>query len=104
MKLYVCYGTWKYGPLPKKHPCGLAYHALKDAGHDPEVVRSYGSGLLGAPANFMAGRREVKRLTGNYWVPALVTDGDEIVQGSREIEKWAKDHPASRVAAGSASG
>jgi hypothetical protein len=41
-----------------------------------------------------AGRREVKRLTGNYWVPVLVTDDDEIIQGSREIAAWARTHPA----------
>src|SRR5438270_735188 len=40
MKLYVCYGTFKPAPRPGGHPCGNAYHALKDAGHEPEVIRS----------------------------------------------------------------
>ena len=44
MKLYVCYGTWKPAPRPGGHPCGNAYHALKDAGYEPEVKRSYGLG------------------------------------------------------------
>ena len=35
MKLYVCYGTWKPAPRPGGHPCGTAYHALVDAGHQP---------------------------------------------------------------------
>ena len=91
MKLYVCYGTWKPAPRPGGHPCGTAYHALRDAGHEPEVVRTYGSGLLGA-LNLTSGRREVKRLTGNYWVPALVTDDGTVVQGSREIAMWARSN------------
>ena len=31
---------------PGGHPCGNAYHALKDAGYDPEVEKSYGWGAL----------------------------------------------------------
>ena len=96
MKLFVCYGTWKPAPRPGGHPCGRAYHALRDAGYDPDVTRSYGLG--GAPGfinDLTPGRREVKRLTGNHWVPLLVTDDDELVQGSREIENWAESHPAS---------
>ena len=94
MKLYVCYGTWKPAPRPGGHPCGVAYHALREAGHDPEVVRSYGSAPFGPLFNFTPGRREVKRLTGNYWVPVLVTDDGGVVQGSREIAEWAGAHPA----------
>ena len=40
------------------------------------------------------GRREVKRLSGQSWVPVLVTDEDEVISGSREIESWAQAHPA----------
>jgi hypothetical protein len=96
MKLYVCYGTWKPAPYPGGHPCGVAYHALKDAGHDPEVELSYGLGYLPGFLNRLApGRRQVKRLTGSYWVPVLVTDDDEVIQGSKEIASWARRHPAS---------
>src|SRR5947209_8464733 len=99
MKLYVCYGTWKPAPRPGGHPCGVAYRALKDAGHDPELVLSYGLGLLPGFINRLApGRREVKRLTGNYWVPALVTDDSQVIQGSKEIASWARSHPASASA------
>jgi hypothetical protein len=94
MKLYVCYGTWKPAPRPGGHPCGRAYRALKDAGHEPEVVRSYGMGLLPDALNQTPGRREVKRLTGNSWVPLLVTDEEVVIQGSHEIENWARDNPA----------
>jgi hypothetical protein len=92
MKLYVCYGTWKPAPRPGGHPCGAAYHALKDAGHSPEVKLSYGLGALPF-LNFTSGRQEVKKLTGNYWVPALVLDDGSVIQGSREIADWARSNP-----------
>jgi hypothetical protein len=95
MKLYVCYGTWKPAPRPGGHPCGTAYHALKDAGHNPEVKLTYGLGILpGFMNNLTSGRREVKKLTGNYWVPALVLDDGKVIQGSREIASWARSNPA----------
>src|SRR5947209_17760128 len=100
MKLYVCWGTFTVTPRPGGHPCGNAYHALVDAGHQPEVIRSYGWGLLPDVFNQTRGRREVKELTGNHWVPALVTDDGETIQGSDKIIAWAKAHPAD--AAGSA--
>jgi hypothetical protein len=104
MKLYVCYGTWKPAPRPGGHPCGTAYHALKDAGHEPEVVRSYGGGPLGPLLNFTPGRREVKRLTGNFWVPVLVLDDGAVIQGSGEIADWAREHPAHAGADGTGAG
>jgi hypothetical protein len=91
MKLYVCYGTWKPAPRPGGHPCGNAYHALKDAGYEPDVVRTYGLGPLPGFLNWT--RREVKRLTGNYWVPVLLTDQGEVIQSSRKIMDWAKANP-----------
>lgn len=94
MKLYVCYGTWKPAPRPGGHPCGTAYHALDDAGHRPEVIKTYGLGILPEALNFTQGRREVKRLTGNQWVPVLVTDDDQVVQGSQKIAEWARANPA----------
>jgi hypothetical protein len=94
MKLYVCYGTWKPAPRPGGHPCGVAYHALTDAGHKPEVERVYGLGALPDALNVTPGRREVKRLTGNSWVPVLVKDDGEVIQGSKEITAWAKANPA----------
>ena len=102
MKLYVCYGTWTAAPRPGGHPCGRAFHALKDAGYQPEVIRSYGLGALPEVFNNTRGRREVKELTGNTWVPALVTDDGAVIQGSREIEAWAQANPPG--AAGAESG
>jgi glutathione S-transferase len=105
MKLYVCYGTWKPAPRPGGHPCGVAYHALKDTGHTPEVVRVYGLGMLPGFINELTpGRREVKRLTGNHWVPVLVTDDNEVIQGSQEIADWAESHSGPAAAPSPTSG
>lgn len=98
MKLYVCWGTWKHAPRPGGHPCGRAYHALIDAGHEPEVVKSHGLGILPGALNQTPGRQKVNRLTGNYWVPVLVTDDELTIQGSREIQNWARQHPAAAPA------
>jgi hypothetical protein len=94
MKLFVCYGTFKAAPRPGGHPCGKAHEALVDAGYDPEVKRAYGLGALPDALNRTPGRQEVKRLTGNTWVPVLVTDDEQVIQGSREIIEWAKVHPS----------
>jgi hypothetical protein len=92
MKLYVCYGTFR-SPRPGGHPCGNAYRALKDAGHDPEVVRTYGLGPLPDAIN-SPGRRRIKKMTGSSWVPVLETDDGEVVQDSEKIIEWAQQHPA----------
>ena len=96
MKLYVCWGTFR-SPRPGGHPCGNAYRALRDAGHDPEVIRSYGLGLMPDALNQTAGRKEVKRLTGDTWVPMLVTDDGEVVKDSKKIADWARKNPAARA-------
>jgi hypothetical protein len=94
MKLYVCWGTFR-SPRPGGHPCGNAYRALRAAGHDPEVVKSYGLGLLPDALNQSPGRQEVKRLTGDAWVPMLLTDDGEVVKDSKRIVEWAGKNPAS---------
>lgn len=94
MKLYVCYGTWKAAPRPGGHPCGTAYHALTDAGHRPEVVKSYGLGLLPDALNQTAGRKRAKELTGSTVVPVLELDDGTAISGSQEIAAWARAHPA----------
>jgi glutathione S-transferase-like protein len=94
MKLYVCYGTFTSTPRPGGHPCGNAHRALREAGHDPEVIRSYGLAILPSIFNRTRGRREAKRLTGSYTVPVLVTDGDEVISDSKRIIEWAQRNPA----------
>ena len=41
MKLYICWGTFPVPLRPGNHPCRNAYRALREAGHDPEVIKSY---------------------------------------------------------------
>jgi hypothetical protein len=96
MRLYVCYGLF---PSPRSggHPCKNAHDALREAGHQPEVVRAYGLGPLPDALNGPR-RREVKRLTGSSWVPALVLDDGTAISGSQAIIDWAKAHRASAVA------
>jgi glutathione S-transferase-like protein len=99
MKLYICYGTFRSPVRPGGHPCGNAYRALREAGHDPELIKSYGAGILPDALNQTKGRQEVKRLTGNSWVPVLVTDDGEVVQDSKKIAEWARQNPAEQPAA-----
>jgi hypothetical protein len=91
VKLYVCWGTFQV-PGMRQHPCRLAHEALTEAGHEPQVVKAYGLGPL---PDVTSGRREVKRLSGQSWVPILVTDEDEVITDSKAIIAWAKAHPAS---------
>ena len=99
MKLYVCYGTFTTTPRPGGHPCGNAHRALKEAGHEPEVIKSYGLAALPEFLNKTRGRQEVKELTGDFTVPVLVTDSGEVVRESKDIVVWAEAHPAGAPAA-----
>ena len=58
------------------------------------MIKSYGLGILPDFLNRTQGRQEVKRLTGNHWVPALVLEDEQVIQGSDEIMAWARAHPA----------
>jgi hypothetical protein len=94
MKLYVCWGTFPT-PRPGGHPCANAYHALRDAGHDPELVKVYGLGV--GPGVFQwktEGRKEVEELTGSPVVPVLITDSGEAISESKRIAEWAQANPA----------
>ena len=98
MKLYVCWGTFPV-PWPRRgaswhpraHPCKVAHDALKEAGHAPEVVKVYGFAEL---PDVTRGRTEVKRLTGESYVPVLVLDDGKVISDSKAIATWAKGHPA----------
>ena len=93
MKLYVCWGTFQTPRPPRGHPCHNAYKALRDAGHDPEVIKVRGLGV-GPIKQMTDGRREVQELTGSPVVPVLVTDEGEAINESQRIVEWAKSHPA----------
>ena len=93
MKLFVCWGKFPV-PWPRKgapwgpasHPCKVAFDALIEAGHAPEVVRTYSFGFL---PDLTPRRREVKRLTGQSYVPVLALADGAVVVGSGEIAAWA---------------
>jgi hypothetical protein len=86
MNLYVCYGTFK-SRKAGGHPCRTAYEALVDAGHEPEVVKTYGC-FRTDPV--FPGRRKIKRLTGTYQVPTLELDDGSLIDGTDNIVSWAK--------------
>jgi hypothetical protein len=98
MKLYICWGTFPV-PWPRRsaswrpgaHPCKRAFDALHEAGHSPDVQKVYGFGFL---PDLTGGRREVKRLTGESYVPVLVLADGDVVKGSDEIIAWARANPA----------
>jgi hypothetical protein len=101
MKLYVCWGTFpvpwpRHGASwrPGAHPCKKAYDALKEAGHSPQVVKCYGFARL---PDVTSGRKEVKRLTGESWVPVLVLEDGEVIEDSKNIVAWARDNPTAHA-------
>ncbi|HYP47852.1 MAG TPA: glutathione S-transferase N-terminal domain-containing protein [Thermoleophilaceae bacterium] len=91
MELYVCWGTFKT-PRPGGHPCRNAHEALRAAGWDPKVTKVHGLGPL--PDALSSGRKKVRELTGQSWVPVLVTDDAQVIQESARIVEWAEQHPA----------
>jgi glutaredoxin len=99
MKLYVCWGTFA-APWPRRgaswrpgaHWCKRAHDALEEAGYSPEVVRTYGFGQL---PDITRGRKEVKRLTGQSYVPVLVLDDGRVIQGTEKVVAWARANPSS---------
>lgn len=64
---------------------------LERAGYSPEVVRVYGFGQL---PDVTPGRKEVKQLTGQSFVPVLVLDDGTVIADSEKIAAWARDNPA----------
>jgi Tfp pilus assembly PilM family ATPase len=66
-----------------------AFDALTAAGHAPDVVKVYG---LASLPDVTRGRKEVKRLTGESFVPVLVLDDGEVIKDSQRIVEWARAH------------
>ncbi len=103
MKLYICWGTFP-SPRPGGHPCHNAHAALREAGHDPEVVKVQG---LGIGPSFLqwktSGRKQVEELSGSPVVPVLVTDDGEVIQEAKRIADWAKKNPAKPASTAGAS-
>jgi len=66
MKLYVCYGTWKPAPRPGGHPCGVAYHALTEAGYEPYDVGVMGELDVRMTAELFGGKPLAEALAPNW--------------------------------------
>ena len=104
MELYVCWGTFPVPWRPGGHPCRNAYEALREAGWDPEVKKTYGLGPL--PDAVTPQRKKVRELTGQNWVPVLVTDDGEVDPGVEEDRRVGARpiRPARRTGSGQAGG
>lgn len=62
------------------------------------MVHVHGLGLPPAAINdAFWGRREVRALTGDDWVPVHVLDDGTVIQGSGKIIAWAQEHPDRRA-------
>ena len=95
MKLYICWGTFPAPWRPGGHPCRNAHQALRAAGHDPQVVKSYGFTLFpDAVANRTDGREAARRLTGKSTVPVLELADGSAIWDSKRIVEWARENPA----------
>ena len=75
------------------HPCGRAAKALDDAGHAYECQQVKGGSMkLWTWPTRARDRVEIERLSGQRSVPILVLDGGEVVTGSGDIVRWAREH------------
>ena len=62
-----------------------------EAGYGPDVIRTYGFARL---PDVTSGRKEVKHLTRESFVPVLVLDDGAVIQDSENIVAWARANPA----------
>lgn len=80
--------------MPAVHPCGRAAKALRDNGHEFEIEPVGGYRLMPWTWSKRSRERaEVIRLSGQRNVPILVLDDGEVVTGSGQIARWAKENP-----------
>jgi glutathione S-transferase len=96
--LYTC-GLKKRGNL--SHPCGRAAKALDEAGYEYELrtVGGYRFVLWTRPSR-NKDRAEIKAMSGTNEVPILVLDDGKVISDSRNIVRWAREHPRERPEVG----
>jgi hypothetical protein len=88
--LYTC-ESGKTAPIA--HPCGKAAKALDDAGHSYDCQQVKGGTLkLWTWPTRARDRAEIERLSGQRSVPILVLAGGEVINGSGNIVRWAREH------------
>ena len=93
--LYTCMDGKSFGGLPGPiaHPCGRAAKALDDAGHTYEWKKVKGGTLkFWTWPSRARDRAEVEQLSGQRGVPILVLDNGEVVTGSGDIVRWAREN------------
>jgi glutathione S-transferase len=91
MVLYTCPDKESLAALG--HPCAKAAKALDAADHHYEMKTVQG-GIL-KPWTWPSrgrDRAEIKRLSGQNAVPILVLDEGNVISGSGNIARWAKEH------------
>jgi len=89
VKLYICWST----NGSAHHDCHKAHQALVDAGYHPTIVKARGQEHLPTFLQFKV-RREVRALTGSFFVPVLLHDDGTFLNKPDDIVAWAKSHPA----------
>ena len=92
MILYTCGQKKAMGSLG--HPCGRAAKALDDAGYEYELRAVKGYRFVPwTRRSRNKDRAEIKALSGTNEVPVLILDDGTVVSDSREIARWAREHP-----------
>jgi glutathione S-transferase len=92
LKLFTCR---QEEAMPAVHPCGKAAKALRDSGYEFEIEPVGGYRLMPWTwSERSRARSEVIRLSGQRNVPVLVLDDGEVIAGSGEIVRWARENPA----------
>jgi glutaredoxin len=97
--LYTC--GQKKSLAPALHPCARAARALDEAGYEYELRDLPGYRLV--PWTWRRrkrGREQIRKLTGQIGLPALVLDEGRTVVGSGQIIDWARAHPAYQAEVG----
>ncbi len=80
--------------LSRIHACGKAGAALKKAGY--QYTLKPVKGYKHVPFMYKpSDRDEVRKLSGQDWVPILVLDDGSVVSGSGSIVEWAEANPKS---------
>ena len=93
MILYTCGAKKSSGSLG--HPCGRAAKALDETGYEYDLRTVRGYRLV--PWTWRSrgrDRAEIERLSGQRQVPILVLESGEVVAGSRNIVRWARESSA----------
>jgi glutathione S-transferase len=97
MVLYTCTDGKSMAAV---HPCGKAAKALDESGHQYEWKKVKGGVLkFWTLPNRARDRAEIERISGQRAVPILVLEGGQVITGSGDIVRWARENPPQAPAA-----